>query len=921
MPEFAHPAWLALVAAAALIVIVSVWRARRAHFRLVTAAALRALALAALAVALAGPLAGSHSQHTDVVFALDLSSSIGREAVAEALDFVNRARESPARIGLVVFGADAAVESAVRSGGEPVREIAAQVERAGTDIGRAIEVAVGVFRDAAHRRIVLLTDGRENLGDARSAAAVARSLGVEIHAVALESASPPKEIHVQGMTLPSRVRLHEPYNVQAVVHSKESARAHLVVMRNGVLLTESEIELAPGVNVYLIVEQADAPGLLEYEVIVNSDADSERENNRYQAFVRVEGKPMVLHAVGGPAAGRHVTAALRAQGLAVHEVPAGALPANLHELVDYDLVILDNVSAFDLSLAKMELLESYVRDAGGGVVKIGGDRSYGAGGYYGTPVERLLPVTMSVKTEVQIPSLSVFYVLDRSGSMATKAHGEEKLAIAKRATLSSIDLLNRLDRVGVLAFDSGWQWVVPPTEVGVRLPIGEQLRGLEAGGGTDLYLALEEAHRVMRQERAKVKHLIVLSDGLADGEKNFDPLVARIAADGITVSTVALGADSDRELMASLAALGKGRHYHTDDPRNVPRIFVSETLAVARNLVVEGEIRPRRGHAGEPIEGFAADAFPALGGYQRTYAKPAAHVLLTGRDEDPVLVSWRYGLGKAVAFTSDLSGRWGRRWVEWPEFGRFVAQTARWTMRRTGSESFVPRFQWHGQRGEMDVDVLDRDDRFINGLELEASLVDPSRRARRVRLEQIAPGRYHGEFPVPRAGRYYITLSGRDGRSQVGPRTFGLAVPYSSEYLDLGVDRGLLRDIAGIAGGRLLPLSSAGLDIVTAPSPQAAGPLSRIWWPFFLAALVLLVAEVAVRQVALPDTWRGRWARWRGARRDAEAPEPGYDALRATIARERARHLAALRDDIPLDADDPAVRARLYLAAGRGRRR
>jgi Ca-activated chloride channel family protein len=289
-----------------------------------------------------------------------------------------------------------------------------------------------------------------------------------------------------------------------------------------------------------------------------------------------------------------------------------------------------------------------------------------------------------------------------------------------------------------------------------------------------------------------------------------------------------------------------------------------------------------------------------------------------------VLVSWRYGLGKAVAFTSDLSGRWGRRWVQWPAFGRFVAQTARWTMRRAGSGSFVPRIEWHGRRGEVSVDVLDREDRFMNGLALEASLMDSSRGVRRMRLEQIAPGRYHGEFAVPRAGRYYVTLSGHDGRSQVGPATYGLAVPYSPEYLDLGVDRALLRDIAGVTGGRVLPLAGASLSAVTAPSPQAAGPLARVWWPFFLVALVLLVAEVAVRQVTLPDAWRARWARWRGARGDAETPEtpePEYDALRATIVRERARHLAAIRDGFTLNADDPAVRARLYLAAGRGRAR
>ncbi|HEY7742335.1 MAG TPA: VWA domain-containing protein [Burkholderiales bacterium] len=922
MPEFAQPAWLALIAVLALLVALSIRRAGRARFRPVTAGVLRMLALAALVVALAGPFAGSGTRHTDVVFALDLSSSVARESIAEALDFVNRARETPsARIGLVAFGADAAVESLVRRGGEPLREITAHVERAGTDIGRAIEVAIGAFPAAAHRRIVLLTDGRENLGDARSAAAVARSLGVEIDTVALERPSARKEIYVQGVTVPPRVRVHEPFNVQAVVRSNESARAHLAFMRDGVLVRESPVELEPGANVFSLVEQADTPGLQEYEAIINSDADSEPANNRYQAFVQVSGAPRVLHVVDDREAGRYVSAALRAQGLAVDEAPATGLPANLHELAGYDLVILNNVSGLDLSLSKMALLEHYVRDAGGGVVMIGGDRSFGAGGYDGTPVERLLPVTVDVKTEIRIPSVSVAFVLDRSGSMGSKVQDEEKLTIAKRAALSSIELLKPLDRVGVLAFDSGRDWVVPMTEVGVRRPIAERLRDLKVGGGTDLHPALEEAHRVMRREQAQVKHLIVLSDGLTEGERNFDPLAARIAADGITMSTVAMGADADRALMARIATLGKGRYYHADDPRNVPRIFTSETMTITRDLVVEGNIRVRRAYAGELIAGFGADAFPVLGGYQRTYPKPAAQVLLSGRGDDPLLVSWRYGLGKAVAFTSDLSGRWGRRWVEWPSFGRFVSQMARWTMRRSGTESFVPQFRWRGQRGEMSVDVLDRNDRFVNGLKLQASLVDPSRLARRVELAQIAPGRYHGEFPVARAGRYTITLSGRAGETQVGPMSFGLAVPYSSEYLDLGVDQRLLRDIAGITGGRVLPLSSAGLAAVTAPSPQASGPLSRVWWPFLLAALLLLVAEVAVRRVTLPESWRARWARWRGARGGTDEPEPEYSALSAAIARERARHLAAMRDEIYLNADEPAARARLYLAAGRSRTR
>ena len=919
MFEFVHPGWLALVVVPVAVVILALRASPRARFRHVSAGALRAAALTALVIALAGPLAGSGARHTDVVFALDVSSSIARESIAGALDFVNRARESAARVGLVVFGADAAVESAVRSAAEPVNEITVEVNRSGTDIGRAIEVAAGAFSGASHRRIVLLTDGQENLGDARSAAAVARSLGVEVNAVALERSAAAKEVHLESVTVPSRVRVQEPFRVQVVVVSTGPARGQLVLMRNGAILRESAVELDQGPNVYSFVEQAEGPGLLEYEAIINADADTERENNRYQAFVQVEGPPRVLHVVGDNAAGRYVSAALKAQGLAVHDVAASALPGNMRELVDFDLVIFNNVSGFDVSLAKMELLESYVRDAGGGIVKIGGDKSYAAGGYHGTPMERVLPVTMHAKTEVKIASLSVIFVLDRSGSMGAKTGDEETLAIAKRAALSSIDLLNRFDRVGVLAFDTGFDWIVPPTEVGMRRPIAEQLRKLEAGGGTDLHPALREAHRVMRQEHAKVKHLIVLSDGLTDGEKNFDPLLARIAADGITVSSVSMGSSSARELMARLAQLGKGRSYHTEDPRDVPRIFTSETMTVAQDLVVEGEIRPRRVNAGEFMEGIGA--VPVLRGYQRTYAKPAAQVLLLGRDEDPLLASWRYGLGKAVAFTSDLSGRWGRHWIEWPAFGRFIAQTARWAMRRNGAEVFTPRFEWHGSRGEVSVDVLDRDGRFVNGLELNAAALDPSRNTRGVPLEQVAPGRYRGAFAVPQAGRYYVTLSGRDGETQVGPKTFGVAVPYSSEYLQLGVDRRLLRDIADVTGGRVLPLSQASLGAVTAPPARAASARASVWWPFFLAALILLIAEVAVRKVALPDAWRARWARWRGTREDAEAAEPEYDALRATIARERARHLAALRDGVHLSADDPAVRARLYLSAGRGRRR
>ncbi|MGI9334102.1 MAG: VWA domain-containing protein [Gammaproteobacteria bacterium] len=922
MPELAQPAWLWLALLLPLIAYLR-WRGggSESRFKRFAGTGLRCLGVGTLIVALAGPLKAGYSPHTDVLFALDVSSSIDRETSERALDFVNSAlmqKDTAARMGVVVFGTDASVEVLLRQGAEPVSELSSDVPRDGTDIGRAVEVAVGAFAPDGQRRVVLLSDGRENLGRARTAAAVARSIGVEIYTVPLEKAETHEEVYLRDIAAPQWVRVHEPFEIQMTLHSTEQASAELLVLRNGAIVREISLTLEPGSNVHSLVEQASEAGLYEYEAIVNSEVDGIPENNRFQAFVQVRGEPKVLHVSGQPQWGRYVNAALRAQGLIVDEVIGTSLPATLHKLVEYDLVVLDNVLAFDLSLAKMELLEEYVRDAGGGVLYLGGDNSYSAGGYQGTPIERLLPVAMDVRTEIKIPTLAVVLLIDKSGSMSSKIEGEEKLSVAKIAALSAVEVLNPLDKVGVLAFNDSFEWSVAPTEVGNRRPIAEKLRGLNAGGGTNLLTALNEAHRAMNEIEAKVKHFIVLSDGLTDVQSDFGALAERIAQDGITVSTVAFGRDANQELMRQIAAWGLGRFYHTDDPQNIPRIFASETMVVSRDLIVEKPIQPALVFPGEMLEGFAAHSFPPLAGYQRAFPKPAAQILLSAAEQDPLLVSWRYGLGKSVAFTSDLAGRWGREWVSWPQFGRLVAQIARWTMRRGGTERLLPEFHWQGRHGEIVVDALDRDDRFINGLEMQATITDPRRGNAQVALEQVAPGRYRGEFEVNSAGRYYFNLSGTAHGVRVGPKTFGLAVPYSAEFLDLGVDRALLEDLAAETGGRMLPLAGASLSAIMATNPHAAGPRWRIWWPLALAALLLLLLEVAVRKLVLPATWIERWNRLLRRSGEAAPAEPAYDELVSDIAKYRKSHLEALRDSgVIYNPNDPAVRARLYLAKSR----
>ena len=173
------------------------------------------------------------------------------------------------------------------------------------------------------------------------------------------------------------------------------------------------------------------------------------------------------------------------------------LPASLGELLTYDAVILDNVPGLGMSLTKMEAIEKYVRDGGGGLIMLGGDRSFGQGGYYRTPVERALPVTMDVPARMTIPSLALMLVIDKSDSMGgyigdagrgmRPAQGTTKMELAKMAAFSAISLLNPFDQVGLVAFDTEVQWTIPITEAGDRERIATKLSALTHSGGTDIY--------------------------------------------------------------------------------------------------------------------------------------------------------------------------------------------------------------------------------------------------------------------------------------------------------------------------------------------------------------------------------------------------------------------------------------------------
>ena len=846
-------------------------------------------------------------EQANVVFALDLSHSVSAAVRKQALDFiraVSGAKRTQDGVGLVVFGADAYLEHGVaRRFSLP--DIASEVDGSATNVARALQVSATGFPTEGAKRLVLISDGNENVGSAAEAVLIARSLGVSVFPVPLGRGQQEFEVRVENLIAPKQVRMGTPYYVEAVVFSSIEAPASLELFREGSFVARQEVVLRPGKNRHRFSEQVGDEGMQLYQIIVNSPHDTMAENNHWQTFTEIQGRPKVLRLYDPPDQETPLVQALRQQGLDVRSLPWQDLPHMLGDYLEYAALVFDNVPGFGISVSQMEVLERYVRDMGGGVLMLGGEKSFGAGGYYRTPLEKILPVDMDVPTKVSIPSLAMVMVIDRSDSMGSSVSGAPssgfgdrttKLEVAKIAAFSSMKLLNPFDKVGVLAFNAEWNWSVPMSEAGKREQIAGRLAALTHGGGTDLFKALQEGLGTLREVPAVKKHLIALSDGLTPNME-FELLMRDAVADNITVTTVALGQDADRTLMDAIAHWGKGRSYYTDDALNIPRIFTAETILVSRSLIEEGAFQPLLQRNHELLRGVGIDGAPPLHGYVVTYGKPAAEILLTTPNDDPLLAVQRYGLGHTAAFTADLGPRWGKDWLSWPQFGPFAAQLVRWVQRTGTPESVDVQVDVLDGQAIVQADVYDPDDRFVNRLDLQGSRVlTPEKDTLPLEMEQTAPGRYQGRFAVSGRGEYLLSLVGRQGEATIGPITVGIALPYSAEYLGLDANRPLLARLAERTGGQLLqadaPEEAAG--VLFSP-PQEAGPSAargrplKDFWPWFvLAALCVFVAEIAVRQISLPAAWTARWQNPQLSR--PAGPGYSYEELEAIVHRRAEDH-------------------------------
>ncbi|HEB64922.1 MAG TPA: VWA domain-containing protein, partial [Chloroflexi bacterium] len=727
--SFSRPLWLLLLLFLPLVLWAGWPRRVAGRRRRTVALAIRSALLLALTLALSGFAWKRPADRLDTVFVVDWSDSLPDEAKGDEVAYVQRAlaeMHPDDRAAVVVFGREALVERAL-STEETFGAITSLPLTNGSDLEEALRLALALLPPENARRIVALTDGAYTGADPLPIATLIRSSGIDLRFVCYpfgEVADPQEcrtpagglpDAAVTAVHLPDLTHRGETLKMEVTIQAGGTVTGTLEVhAQDGTLLYRQPYTARPGRDTLTIPLLAEGEsGLHTFRVeFIPSTGDFYPQNNNLEAATRLLGEPRLL--VVAPPEGEDLrpfseetrpdeaaalVAALQNAALEVERVLPQGLPFSLEVLSAYAAVILVDVPAAQLTPRQMSALQRYVRDLGGGLIAVGGPTSFGMGGYFRTPLEEALPVEMQIKDERRRPRLALGYVIDHSGSMMETSGGPTKLQLAQEAAIRSVTMLMPGDQVGVVAFDDKASWVVPMQTLEDPAAIQAAIARIGGGGGTDIYAGLLAMSKVLPKTEAQVRHIILLTDGGAD-PTGIPELVQRMYKEqGVTLTAIGVGADATPALQR-WAELGGGRYHFVRDPATLPAIFTTETALVSRSYLVEETFTPLQ-TAASPL--IPAGGLPPLYGYVATEAKQTAQVVLQSPKEDPILAVWRYGLGKALAFTSDATGRWGRDWLRWEGYAPFWETAARAVLGRVQSEQLRTEVRMEGENARLVV--------------------------------------------------------------------------------------------------------------------------------------------------------------------------------------------------------------------------
>ena len=825
----------------------------------------------AFVMLLAEPRAVRKSDTLSLVYALDVSDSMGEKVSDQALAWVMQTvQKKPEKdeAGLVVFGRDAAVELPPRAT-FPFETINSRVGRDGSNLAKGLGLAAAMLPEGNQGRVVLISDGNETDGAVGASLDELKSRGIAVDVLPIGFAYE-KEVWLERLDLPRVVKAGETYEASVLLNSLGAGKGTMRLQENGKTIFEQPVEYTAGKNRYTLPLYLREPGYYEYVATIDvpKGEDGFAENNVAigDLFLRGEGKVLVVTDARGDARDWEKFAdALKASERVVQVRMAYEFPRDALSLLPYDLVVFPNVPADSFDAVQLQALRDAVYHQGTGFLMLGGPNSFGPGGYHRSAVEETLPVEMDVKQKKVLPK----------GALAIVLHTcefAEGNTWAKRIAKEAIRVLGAQDEVGLLAYTytagGGDQWIFKLTPAGQYEKLAVLINQAEPGDMPSFQPIMQMAFDGLKASDAAVKHCIVISDG--DPSPPTPQLVQSFVNNKITVSMIAINphGNANPAGMEAVAAATGGRYYFPQDPATLPSIFIKEAKTLKRSMIQNRVFTPEVAFPSPILKGI--DAVPELRGYVLTTQKPRSNLILRvppsaeeaaqGDDPDPLLATWRFGLGTTGAWTSDLAPNWAPSWIEWEKYRAFVKQLAIELSRVEQKSDLHLRSFASGGAGVVTIEDFAKEDTF---LDLAAKVTGPRGDTLTVPLRQIAPRRYQGTFPLSGKGRYQVMVAGvgtAGGKERNEQALGGFAVPYSPEYLRFRSDPILLKEIAERTGGRVL---TAGDTDLYHP-PRTVRESTRAVFDWFLLALAILVPlDVGVRRIQLDWSVIAGWFRRR----------------------------------------------------------
>jgi len=817
----------------------------------VVQATLRSLVIAALALAAARPSWVTETSKVATIVLVDVSDSISDKQLDAAKQYVDELAKSQAdgNLQLITF----AEKPTVARAGDG-KSLSSAIKRhsgagAGTDTQSAMQLAYGLYPDGHVNRMVIVSDGNQTDGDLAVEAYRAKELGVKVSWRTFE-ADATAEVRVVGLTLPDDIKVGQPFEVTAEVWSTEAQSVTLALQQdefpNGLEPSKS-VELREGKNLVKFKSEAKRAGATTYKLrLTSAGKDTEQKNNMAVMTAPVRGRPNVLYVEGGvmrePGSANYLKKALEHENIDVSVRGPTGIPSTAKELEKYDLVLVSDVPAHLMGAGQMAALDSYVKGMGGGLIMAGGEDSFGSGGYERTTIENMMPVRFDSEKIKEQPDIALVLVIDRSGSMQGP-----KLEAAKESARVTAEVLSPNDYIAVVAFDSEAQVYVRPTRASNRMRISNDIARLTSGGGTNIFPGLREAFEILQGTNAKVKHVILLSDGEAPTD-GIAELVSDMRAARITVSAVGVQG-ADRNLLSTITDNGEGRLYMVEDIGSLPKIFMKETQEAQKSQLVEDLIHVRVAKKVEAIEGTSVETAPPLHGYVTTKPKPTSETILISDLGEPILARWRYGAGTSVAWTSDVKNRWSVDWIRWGGYPKFWAQVIRSSMRRKVYDSYDLYANVADGRAHITVDAIDSGDKFVNELDTELQVIDPATNkiTSTQPMAQTAAGRYTADFKIQKYGSYLLKAVHKRNGTTVAESLGSVALSYPLEYLRSSADVEPLRHAAQVSGG----VDQAKPAQVWDAQGEKV-PYTEDLWPYVLLVVVgLFILDLYAKRVRL----------------------------------------------------------------------